>query len=121
MGDVRVSQADISSIDDLVILFDGYRQFYNRESAVDSARTFLSARINNKESVIFIAYLDNKPAGFTQLYPSFSSLSLSRTFILNDLYVAPDARRNAVASKLMNAAKEYVKSVGAIKLTLSTE
>ena len=40
---------------------------------------------------------------------------------MNDLYVAPEARRNAVATHLMDAAKDYAKSVGAIKLTLSTE
>ena len=79
MSNVVVKQASIQDIDDLALLFDGYRQFYGRESSIEDAVNFLLARINNKESVIFIAYLNDKPAGFTQLYPSFSSLSVART------------------------------------------
>lgn len=86
-----------------------------------AARQFLYERFKNYQSVIFIALEENGDGvGFTQLFPSFSSVSMERTFILNDLYVAPGARRGGVATKLLDAAARYGRSAGAIRLTLST-
>ena len=101
-------------------LFDGYRRFYGRTSDLDAATEFLSARFNHGESVLFIAHEDNKPVGFTQLYPGFSSVSLARIFVLNDLFVDEHARRKGAASKLMAAAVGYADSLGAIRVSLST-
>lgn len=120
MSNLRVKHADIAELEQLAVLFDLYRQFYGKESDPDSAREFLRTRINCGESVLFIAYLDNKTVGFTQLYPSFSSLSMARIFILNDLFVVTEARRKSVATHLMDAAAHYAKEVGAIRLCLST-
>ena len=41
-------------------------------------------------------------------------------FVLNDLFVREQARRKGVASKLMSAAADYAKSLGAVRLMLST-
>jgi len=120
LSNVIVKQAGLSEIDQVVTLFDLYRQFYEKETDVAAVREFLLERFNHGESTIFIAYLNNKPVGFTQLYPSFSSASLKRIFILNDLYVVADARKLGVASCLIEHAKTYAKTLGAIRLTLST-
>ena len=40
------------------------------------------ARFHNAESTVFIAHEKERAIGFTQLYPSFSSISLARIFIL---------------------------------------
>lgn len=120
LSKVQVKQADIGELEQLTLLFDLYRQFYGRESNAELAREFLRERINRVESVLFIAYLDNQAVGFTQLYPSFSSASLARIFILNDLFVVPDARRKSVATELIDNAARYAKNVGAIRLSLST-
>ena len=45
--------------------------------------------------------------GFTQLYPSFSSLSLKSVWILNDLYVYEEYRKQGVGKMLLDAAKEF--------------
>ncbi len=58
--------------------------------------------------------------GFAQFYPSFSSVSLSRTFVLNDLFVRERSRRKGVASRLMVAAIEFARTVGAVRVSLST-
>ena len=58
--------------------------------------------------------------GFTQFYPSFSSVSLARIFVLNDLFVHECARRKGVASKLLSAATEFAQALGAIRVSLST-
>ena len=120
MSNITVRQAVLSDLEALVPIFDGYRQFYGRQSDISAAREFLLARFNHGESVLFIAHKDNAPVGFTQLYPSFSSVSLARVFVLNDLFVHEQARRKGAASKLMTAAIEFAKSLGAVRVSLST-
>jgi ribosomal protein S18 acetylase RimI-like enzyme len=120
MSNITVRQSVLSDIEALAPLFDGYRQFYSRPSDISAVREFLLARFNHGESVLFIAHEGNTPVGFTQLYPSFSSVSLARVFVLNDLFVHEQARRKGVASKLMSAATDFAKSLGAVRVSLST-
>ena len=118
---MHIHQATTKDIDRIAPLFDGYRQFYGKPTDLKAARQFLYERFKNYQSVIFIANPENGDGvGFTQLFPSFSSVSMERTFILNDLYVVPSARRSGVAAKLLDAAAQYGRSVGAIRITLST-
>ena len=115
-----VRQATVDDVEPLVPLFDAYRQFYGRTSDVAAARTFLLARFANRESTLFIAHQGEMAIGFAQLYPSFSSVSLARIFILNDLFVQEQARRTRVASSLLSAAATFAVSLGAVRLSLST-
>ncbi len=115
-----IRQATVRDLEQLVPLFDSYRQFYGRASDLRAAREFLLARFNNDESTVFIAHEDKRAIGFTQLYPSFSSISLARIFILNDLFVYEQARRKGVASSLMSAAVKFAIALGAARLSLST-
>lgn len=115
-----IRQATVDDVEPLVPLFDAYRQFYGRTSDVAAARTFLLARFANRESTLFIAHQGEMAIGFAQLYPSFSSVSLARIFILNDLFVQEQARRTGVASSLLSAAAIFAVSLGAVRLSLST-
>ena len=56
--------------------------------------------------------------GFCQLFPSFSSTRTCRIAILNDLYVAPIARKDGVGKALMLAAEELARnhSLGGMEL-----
>ncbi len=120
MTGATVRQAVFADLEALTPLFDRYRQFYAQPSDPHAARTFLHARLAANESVLFIACDEELALGFVQLYPSFSSVSLGRTFILNDLFVIDAARRNGIASRLLDAALDYASGVGAIRVTLST-
>lgn len=71
--------------------------------------------------MIFLAFQDSTAIGFTQLFPSFSSGAMARIFILNDLFVAPESRRGGKGTALLQAAADYARRVGAIRLVLSTE
>ena len=102
-------------------LFDAYRQFYGRSADVAAARAFLRDRFDHGESIVFIAEVGGAPAGFAQLYPSFSSVSLARTFILNDLFVVASRRRSGVGSMLLRAATDHARSLGAVRVTLNTD
>jgi GNAT superfamily N-acetyltransferase len=116
-----VRQATVSDIDLLVPIFDGYRQFYRQASEPDRIRRFLLDRFEHNQSVIFIALKDRAPIGFTQLYPSFSSGALARIYVLNDIFVDPGARRAGAGVALLEAAADYARRVGAVRLVLSTE
>jgi len=59
-------------------------------------------------------------AGFTQLYPSFSSTSMQPLYILNDLYVVPAARRLGVGRALLERARAFAAGAGAATLVLQT-
>ncbi len=118
---MEVRQATIADLDLLVPLFDAYRQFYRQPSDPVRARSFLQKRFEQNESVVLMAFEEGSAVGFTQLYPSFSSGALGQIFILNDLFVVQAARRRGVGSALLRAAAEYGRSVGAIRLVLSTE
>ena len=111
----------LSDLPVLAPLFDAYRQFYGRAPDLAAAESFLRDRFSHGESVLFLAFADNEPAGFTQLYPSFSSVSLARSFILNDLFVVPGQRRTGVGSALLRAAVDYARSLGAVRVTLNTD
>ncbi len=120
MNTLTVRQAVLADLDALVPLFDGYRQFYGQTSDEAAARAFLRARFEHGESFVFIAFDGDTLVGFTQLYPSFSSVSLARVFVLNDLFVQAHARRKGIASTLLSAATEFAKSLGAVRVSLST-
>src|ERR1700732_2431676 len=98
---ISIHQATLKDLDGLAPLFDGYRQFYGQESDVAAAKEFLRDRLIHSESVIFIASRDSLAVGFTQLYPSFSSISLARTYLLSDLFVATHARKLGVGRLLL--------------------
>jgi GNAT superfamily N-acetyltransferase len=115
-----VRRAGPGDLDDLAPLFDGYRQFYGQRADLAAARAFLSERLRRDESVIFIASADDMALGFTQLYPSFSSVSVQRLWILNDLFVSPAARRGGVGRRLLERAREWAVETGAKGLTLTT-
>lgn len=116
-----VHRATLDDLDALIPLFDGYRGFYEQPSDTGLARDFLAARLQRGESVIFLATLDDgTPAGFTQLYPMFSSVRAARVWVLNDLFVAPAARKRGVAQALLDAAAAFGRGEGAIRLELET-
>lgn len=117
--DVTVRQAVLADLEQLASLFDQYRQFQGQPSDLPAVRSFLRARFDHGESTIFIAQEKGVPVGFAQLYPSFSSVSLSRVFILNDLFVSEAGRRKNVASQLLAALEAYAWSLGAARVTLN--
>ncbi|MBT8306178.1 MAG: GNAT family N-acetyltransferase [Maribacter sp.] len=117
---IKVIQATEKNIDEIVPLFDEYRVFYKQERNLEGARNFIVDRFNNKESIIFLAYFNGQPAGFTQLYPMFSSVSMQRSYVLNDLYVHPTFRNKQIGEALLNSAKEFCNASHAKGLSLET-
>ncbi|QKE64800.1 GNAT family N-acetyltransferase [Aquipseudomonas campi] len=118
---MRVVQAGVNDLDELVGLFAGYLEFYEVPRAAGEIAKFIGARLQRDDSTLFIARNEQGVAqGFVQLYPLFSSLSMAPAWLLNDLYVAPSARRQGVAEALMNAARAHGVATGACGLQLET-
>jgi GNAT superfamily N-acetyltransferase len=119
--ELEIRQATVADLSLIVPLFDAYRQFYRQPSEPERARRFLLERFEHNQSVIFLALKSAAAIGFTQLYPSFSSGAMARIFVLNDLFVIPEARGCGAGSALLQAAAEYGHRLGALRLVLSTE
>lgn len=107
-------------LEQLSVLFDKYRIFYKQQSDMKSARTFLKKRMKHKESVVFVAEERDELIGFTQLFPIFSSVSMKRTWLLNDLYVNEKARGRGAAGKLLETAKAFGAETNSKWLLLQT-
>ncbi|MCO6056648.1 GNAT family N-acetyltransferase [Pseudomonas sp. MOB-449] len=120
---MRIVQATLEHLDLLTPLFVKYREFYGELPFPESSKKFLEKRLSRKESVIYLALSDDDDTrllGFCQLYPSFSSLSLKRVWILNDIYVAEEARRQLVADRLLQTAKKMARETNAVRMRVST-
>ena len=121
----RIIRAKAEHMALLVPLFDAYRQFYHQTTDQEGAQNFLAQRFTEGSSVIFLAVTGEEkakrvPCGFTQLYPTFSSVSMKRLWILNDLFVIPEARRQKVGRMLLERAQAFALETHAKGLTLQT-
>ena len=115
-------KATSKDVEHLSELFNAYRMFYQKASAIQSAKTFLEDRISNKDSEIFVAQnTTNKLVGFLQLYPLFSSTRMKKLWLLNDLFVHPEFRGNGISIGLIQKAKDLVLESKACGMYLETE
>ncbi len=115
---IKATTADVPKI---APLFNAYRVFYEQESDLPLAEAFLTARLTREQSVIFFAQTDNDEVlGFTQLYPTFSSISAQNSWILNDLFVAQAARGQGIGRHLLDKAKHFAEATFAVGITLET-
>lgn len=118
---MTVRTATIRDLEPLVELFDAYRVWYRKPSDKENARVFLHKRIEQKDSVVFLADIKGTAVGFTQLYPIFSSTRMKRMWLLNDLYVDEKHRGKGLSKALINAAKKHCQDSDACGILLETE
>ncbi|PYE52282.1 GNAT family N-acetyltransferase [Paenibacillus barcinonensis] len=137
----RIRQANINDISEVSRLFDKYRIFYGQPSDLEGASDFIKERISKDESIIFIAesgragegasaealsiaeHSGESPmqaAGFVQIYPSFSSVSMAPIWVLNDLFVDSNSRQQGIARKLLQAVTRAAQKQHIVRITLST-
>lgn len=119
--EVSIILANSENISNVAGLFDEYRQFYGQPSDIAAATQFITARLEQAESTIFLAFTeDGKAAGFAQLYPSFTSVGMRAIWILNDLFVLPDLRGFGVAKALLNEVQSFASHTQAAMVKLAT-
>lgn len=118
---MEILLARAEHLEEIAQLFDRYRIFYQQPADLAAARTFMGERLQKGDSQILVAIKENQSIGFTQLYPSFSSVSMQPIWILNDLFVAESDRQQGVAKSLIGAAVDFARGTGAIRVALSTQ
>ncbi len=117
-----IVNASEDHIEDLAHLFSAYRDFYKMKADLDGCRTFLTERIENGDSEIYIHINEEGiQTGFVQLYPLWSSTRMAKFWLLNDLFVHPDYRGKSISKKLIEAARELCRNTGARGMMLETE
>ncbi|SET09575.1 GNAT family N-acetyltransferase [Thorsellia anophelis] len=117
---ISVKRATTQDVSLLIPIFNQYLLFYQQEIDLITQEKFLCDRLSHHESIIFIALKDEQIVGFTQIYPTFSSINLTTSLILNDLFVIESARKGGIARLLMDAAIRYGHEIKANGISLET-
>ena len=116
-----VRKASLEDLNQLAVLFDEYRQFYGASSNLNLSQQFLKQRFENQESVIFVHVKDDVLTGFILLYLGFSSVACSTYYILDDVYVTPQFRRQGSAKQLIDTAILFARHENALRISLETQ
>jgi len=121
---MNVKRINASEYQLVTSLFNKYRIFYKQPPDMALAESFIKERLENNESVIFVALVDDDgrhiPAGFTQLYPVISSARAIKNWVLNDLYVDADHRKQGIGEALIKAAMDFARAENARYIQLET-
>jgi ribosomal protein S18 acetylase RimI-like enzyme len=119
--EILIRAAAPDDVDEVADLFDRYRQFYAQPADAGLARAFISERIAQHESIILVAHQrSSRLLGFTQLYPTFCSVSAAPIYVLYDLFVSPESRRTGIGGALLRAAAEHAANTQVVRLELAT-
>jgi ribosomal protein S18 acetylase RimI-like enzyme len=118
---ITITRAETRDAAEIAVLFDLYRQFYEQAADLSGCESYIHARLDQNESVIFLARDETGQAvAFTQLYISWCSVAMNKLVHLYDLYVHQSVRRQGVGRQLMDAAREFSQDLGADRMCLET-
>lgn len=117
---MHVTRAHVEDISRVAPLFADYRKWYGQPYDLDAATAFLTERLQRDESIVLMASDGDGVVGFTQIYPSFSSTQLAPIWILNDLFIAEEARGTGAVDALLKVAALLAEETGAIAIELAT-
>src|SRR5690606_6967567 len=120
MQDIEIKLASENDAIKIEPIFSLYREFYGMEKDSPGTIDFLGKRLGNNESILLYAERNGNIIGFTQLYPTFSSASLRKAYVLNDLYVIETERKKGIAKLLINESIEIAKRDECVRVSLST-
>jgi GNAT superfamily N-acetyltransferase len=118
IADVR--EADL---DDLLPLLRGYCDFYEVDPPDDRLLALSRALLADPgcEGVQLLARADGgRAVGFATVYWSWETLNAGRIGVMNDLFVAREARGGGLAEALIEACRERCAAKGAGRLVWQT-
>jgi GNAT superfamily N-acetyltransferase len=117
---------DVVAEDDLAALLPlmrGYADFYGAAPGDDALLALSRALVGDpeREGLQLIARdPDGTAVGFATIYWTWSTLRAGRIGVMNDLFVAPDARGGGIADALITACQERCEARGAHVLAWKT-
>ncbi|HZZ00056.1 MAG TPA: GNAT family N-acetyltransferase [Candidatus Baltobacteraceae bacterium] len=117
---LEILRATIDDLEALLPLVTAYRVFYRRDPDPQREREFTSQNLRENRSAVFLARNDGVAIGFVQIFQTHSTVWLGPSLILEDLFVAPEARGAGAATKLIERAEAYAREIGAVGMFLET-
>jgi GNAT superfamily N-acetyltransferase len=119
----RIDVVGEQDLDDLLPLLRGYCDFYGVAPADERLLALARALIADPECdgiQLLARDGDGRAVGFATVYWSWETLAAGRIGVMNDLFVAPEARGSGLAEALIEACRARCASRGAQRLTWQT-
>jgi GNAT superfamily N-acetyltransferase len=123
VSSVSISRVGEADLDELLPLVRGYCDFYGAAPADADLLALSRALIadSEHEGVQLIARdAGGRAVGFATVFWSWSTLSAARIGIMNDLFVAPEARGAGAAEALIEACRDEARRRGAVRIGWQT-
>ena len=120
---VEVSAVREEEFETVLPLISAYQRFYEVDDVEpDRNRTFFRRFLAPSEDGLLLAARDEGGVilGYACLYWHFSSLQALETVLMNDLFVAPEARGRGVGRALIEATASVARERGAAWVEWST-
>jgi len=119
---IQVAPVGEDEFEALLPLIAAYQRFYEVEDIDDERnraffRRFLAP---SEDGLLLGARRDGRLVGYACLYWHFSSLEAAESVLMNDLYVAEDARGGGIGRALIEATAEIARERGVPYVEWST-
>jgi GNAT superfamily N-acetyltransferase len=118
-----IKRVETADVDELLVLMRAYCDFYEvsppDEDLLEIASALIADPVN--EGVQLIARdSTGRAVGFATVYWTWSTTSACRIGVMNDLFVAEDARGRGIAERLIEACRAECSARGVRQLTWQT-
>src|SRR5918992_929747 len=123
MTDLTVHPVTGEDLDDLLPLLRAYCDFYGVAPTDAALRALARALIHDpdREGFQLIGrHPSGQAVGFATVFWTWSTLVAARIGVMNDLFVAPEARGQGVAEALIEECRARCRERGAARLTWQT-
>jgi GNAT superfamily N-acetyltransferase len=109
-------------LDELLPLLRGYCEFYETDPTDEALLELSRWLLEHPEDGIQVLARDDRGTaiGFSTIYWTWRTMYAARVAVLEDLFVAPDARGTGVADDLIRDAVDRAREHGARDLTWQT-
>jgi GNAT superfamily N-acetyltransferase len=120
--EIRVGPIAAAQYEALLPMIAAYQRFYEVEQIDEERnRTFFRRFLAPSEDGMLLgAHHNGKLVGYACLYWHFSSTRAAETVLMNDLFVAAEARGRGVGRALIEASAAVARERGAISLDWAT-
>ena len=122
LAPLAITVVEERDLDELLPLLRAYCDFYEVAPSDDHLLGMARALLREPqlEGVQFLARSGGEPVGFATVLWTWSTLAAARIGVLNDLYVAPQARGSGAAEALIRAGVDRCREHGASRLSWQT-
>ena len=115
---MRLTDGTQPLLSEAAMLLDQYRQHYGANPAADLIEDWLFDQVRSARWLFYVA---GETQGICSVAVVPSTLTLRTVWMIRDLYVRPDARRQGVGRALLDRVADDARQAGAHRLSLQTE